>query len=89
MISGTSGNATQQNAVSTWGYTVRVEYTDIASPRTFGGLNVGNPESIYLYGTARFGPTGGTWGLTWAQAVSTASATTVYTDSWLKAQRIA
>lgn len=89
VISGTSGNGTQQNQVSTWGYTLRVEYTDIASPRTFGGLNVGNPESVYLYGTCRFGPTGGTWGLTWAQAVSTASNTTVYTDSWLKAQRIA
>ncbi|MFJ6667406.1 hypothetical protein [Streptomyces sp. NPDC091383] len=89
VISGTSGNATQQNAVSTWGYTVRVEYTDITATRTFGGLNVGNPESILLQGTCRFGPTGGTWGLSWAQAASTATNTTIFTDSQIKAQRIA
>jgi hypothetical protein len=89
VISGTAGGGTQQNLVSTWGYTVRVEYTDISATRTFGGLNVPNPESILLYGTCRFPSTGGTWGLTWAQAVSTAINTTLYTDSWLKAQRIA
>jgi hypothetical protein len=89
VISGTAGGGTQQNAVSTWGYTLRNEYTDIAAPRTYGGLGVNNPQSILLYGTLRFGSTGGTWGMTWAQAVSTAINTTIYTDSWIRAQRIA
>lgn len=89
VVSGTGGGGTQVNVTSTWGYTIRIEYTDIAATRTFGGLNVGNPESIYFYGTIRVGSTGGTWGLTWAQAVSTAANTTLFTDSWLKATRIA
>lgn len=88
VISGTAGGGTQQNSTSTWGYTLRDEYTDIGSPRTFGGLGVGNPVSVLLDGTLRFGATGGTWGLSWSQAVSSATATTIYTDSWLMAQRI-
>jgi hypothetical protein len=89
VISGTAGGGTQQNSVSTWGYTLRNEYTNITAPRTFGGLGVGNPESVLLMGTLRFPSTGGTWGLSWSQAVSSATSTTIYTDSWLKAQRIA
>lgn len=89
VISGTGGGGTQQNTVSTWGYTIRNEYTDITAGRTFGGLGVGAPQSVLLSGTLRVGSTGGTWGLNWCQAVSTASNTTVHTDSWISCQRIA
>lgn len=89
IISGTSGGGTQQNAASSWGYTVRTEWTDIVNTRTYGALAVGNALTVLLNGTIRVGATGGTWGLTWSQSVSNASATTVYTDSWISSQRIA
>jgi hypothetical protein len=89
VISGTAGGGTQQNAVSTWGYTLRNEFTDINAGRTYGGLGVGNPQSVVLMGTIRVGATGGTFGLQWAQAVSTAINTTIYTDSAITLQRTA
>ncbi|MGW3025876.1 hypothetical protein [Streptomyces sp. NPDC001221] len=89
VISGTAGGGTQQNAVSTWGYTLRNEWTDISAGRTYGGLGVGNPQSVLLMGTIRVGPTGGTFGMTWAQAVSTAANTTINTDSTITLQRTA
>ncbi|MFK0018185.1 hypothetical protein [Streptomyces sp. NPDC090798] len=89
VISGTAGGGTQQNAGSTWGYTVRTEWTDIGNTRTYGGLGAGNALTVMLNGTLRVGATGGTWGMTWAQSVSSATATTVFTDSWISSQRIA
>jgi hypothetical protein len=89
VISGTGAGGTQQNAGSTWGYTVRTEWTDIANSRTYGALGAGNALTVILNGTLRVGATGGTWGMTWAQSVSSATATTVFTDSWISSQRIA
>lgn len=89
VISGTAGGGTQQNASSTWGYTIRNEYSDITQPRTFGGLGLTNAQTVLLTGTLRVGATGGTWGLSWSQAVSSATATTIYTDSWISCQRTA
>lgn len=89
VVSGTSGAGTQTDSASTWGYTVRTEATTIDNTRTYGALGVGQPLTITFGGMLRVGSTGGTWGLKWSQSVSNATATTIYTDSWLMLQRIA
>jgi hypothetical protein len=89
IISGTGAGGTQQNSGSTWGYTVRTEWTDLSNTRTYGGLGAGNALTVLLSGMFRIGSTGGTWGMVWAQSVSSATATTVFTDSFISSQRIA
>jgi len=89
VVSGTAGGGTQQNSTSTWGYTLRNEYSDITQTRTFGGLGVGQPQTVMIDATLRVGVNSGAFGLQWSQATSSAIATTVYTDSWLSLQRIA
>jgi hypothetical protein len=71
------------------GYMLRVEANDVTQFRTYGGLGVGNGMSLFINGTLRVGPTGGTWALTWSQSVSNATATTLFTDSYISLQRIA
>lgn len=71
------------------GYMIRTETTDVTSARSFGGLGAAIPLGIALYGTLRVGTTAGTFSLDWAQAVSSATATTLYTDSWIEMRRIA
>lgn len=89
VTSATNTSGTQQDASSTWGYNVRLETTAMNATRTYGGLGVGTQMTVLLSGTLRVGSTPGTLALTWAQSVSSASATTVYTDSWLSLQRTA
>ncbi len=89
VTSATGGGGTQQDVVSTWGYNVRLETTSINATRTYGCLGVGTPMSVMLNGTVRIGSTAGTFALTWAQNASNATATSVYTDSWIALQRIA
>ncbi|KUN03139.1 hypothetical protein AQI95_24580 [Streptomyces yokosukanensis] len=89
VTSATGGGGTQQDAVSTWGYNVRLESTDVTATRTYGGLGVGNTLTIAMNATFRIGSNAGTLALTWAQASSSATATTVYTDSWLNVLRVA
>lgn len=71
------------------GYLIRTETTDVTSARSFGVLGTGIPLAIDLKGTLRVGSTAGTFSLDWAQILSSATATTLYTDSWLRFQRIA
>ncbi|QDN57395.1 hypothetical protein [Streptomyces sp. S1D4-20] len=71
------------------GYMLRVESNDVTQLRTYGCLGVGNGMSLLLSGTLRVGSTAGTWGLSWAQSVSNAAATTLFTDSYISVQRIA
>jgi hypothetical protein len=71
------------------GYMIRPESNDVTQLRTYGCLGVGNFLTVFLNGTLRVGATGGTWSLSWAQSVSNATATTLYTDSWISLQRIA
>lgn len=72
------------------GYPLRVETNDITSARSFGCLGTaGTPLSMVIYGTVRVGSTAGTYSLDWAQFASDATAVTLYTDSWLRLQRIA
>ena len=80
----------QADTQASTGYMVRVETTDVAAARAFGGLGTaGTPLSVDLKGTLRMGSTAGTFSLDWAQRVSDATATTVYTDSWIVMLRIA
>ena len=89
VTSATGAGGTQQDTVSTWGYNVRLESTDTSATRTYGGLGVGNTLTILVNGMFRVGSTAGTLALTWAQGSSNATATTLYTDSWLNVLRTA
>jgi hypothetical protein len=89
VTSATAGGGTQQNAVSTWGYTIRLEPTDITSTRTYGGMALGNYLTAFVQGTLRVGAVAGTFALAWAQSASSATATTLYTDSSLTVLRSA
>lgn len=71
------------------GYMIRSESNDVTQLRTYGCLGVGNGLALLISGTLRVGATAGTWGLSWAQSVSNASATTLFTDSYISLQRIA
>lgn len=72
------------------GYLMRTETNDITSARSYGCLGTGNiPLTLHINGTIRVGSTGGTYSMDWAQLISNATACTLYTDSWLRLQRVA
>lgn len=71
------------------GYLIRTETNDVAQSRSFGALGVGTTMGVQLSGTLRVAAAAGTFSLDWAQGASSATATTLYTDSWLRFQRIA
>lgn len=90
VITSSAGLALQGDTQSSRGYMVRTETTDVMSARSYGTIGTGGTQlSIMLNGTLRVGSTGGTYSLDWAQLVSDAANTTLYTDSWLRLQRIA
>lgn len=75
---------------SSRGYLMRSETTDITAARSFGCLGTGlTPLTALIHGTIRVGSTAGTYSMDWAQLVSDAGATTLYTDSWLRLVRVA
>lgn len=89
VITFSAAGAVQTDTQGGRGYPVRTETNDIASARSFGTLGTGiTPLTLILNGTIRVGSTGGTYSLDWAQLVSDASPVTVYTDSWLRLQRV-
>ncbi|MFF4479443.1 hypothetical protein ACFY1A_20825 [Streptomyces sp. NPDC001520] len=70
------------------GYAIRTETTDINGGRT----GYGTSDSVHytpMGGMVRMGPTAGNISMQWAQNTSSATATTLYTDSWMQFQRIA
>jgi len=81
--------ALQTDTVQSTGYMVRVEVNDVTQSRTYGGLGAGTGITVLIAGTLRVGSTAGTFSLDWAQGTSNATATTLFTDSWLKLQRVA
>ncbi|MGW2739133.1 hypothetical protein ACWC4D_33650 [Streptomyces sp. NPDC001288] len=87
VVSGTGGGGTQQDTVSTWGYTVRTETTDIGDPRTYGGIST-NIFAVQVSGTLRVGATGGTFALQWAQGSTNATGTILYTDSRIALEKV-
>lgn len=75
-------------ASGTTGYSIRTETIDVNGGRT----GYGTSDSIHftpLGGLFRMGSTAGNISLQWAQNTASATATTLYTDSWLQFQRIA
>jgi hypothetical protein len=78
----------QTDTVQSTGYMVRLETNDVMQFRTYGALGTGNALTILIAGTLRVGSTAGTFSLDWAQGTSNATATTVFTDSWLKMTRV-
>lgn len=84
------GWAVGRNAAdSVNGNTIRTDSNDIAGARTFGGTGEGVSLTAIIYGTLRTSSTAGTYQFQWAQAAADATDTVVYSDSWLRLQRIA
>ena len=80
------GQSTAASALA--GYSIRTETNDAGSGRT----GYGTSDSIHftpVSGLFRMSTTAGNIALQWAQNTSSATATTLYTDSWLAFQRIA
>ncbi|MGY5048310.1 hypothetical protein ACWDE0_22160 [Streptomyces sp. 900105755] len=71
------------------GYMIRTETNDVAQSRSFGALGVGITMAVSIGGVLRMGATAGTWTLDWAQGASSATATTLYTDSYITMIRTA
>lgn len=89
-ITATVGITLTSDTQSVRGYMIRTETNDISQSRSFGCLGTGlTPLTIMINGTIRNGSTAGTYSLDWAQLASDATSTTLYTDSWLRLQRIA
>jgi hypothetical protein len=97
MALGAGNNVVGSNATPTLtlntsggtGYLIRTESADLGAGRVHGALGAGATLVVTINGTIRVGPTSGTVSLDWAQGTSSATATTLYTDSWLRLQRIA
>lgn len=70
------------------GYSVRTESNDVNAVRTGYGTS-DTQHNTPVSGIFRMSSTPGNIALQWAQNVSNATATTLYTDSWLMFQRIA
>lgn len=90
-VIGSSGApALQTDTQDARGYMLRTETNDVTAARSYGGLGTGNtPITLHLKGTLRVGTTAGTWSMDWAQFTSNATATTIYTDSWIWLLRVA
>jgi hypothetical protein len=89
VIGSSSAPALQTDTQDVRGYMSRTETNDIAQARSFGCLGTGGtPLTLQIKGTVRTGSTAGTYSLDWAQVTSNATAVTLYTDSWLRLQRI-
>ena len=90
VVGSTSAPALQTDTQASTGYMTRLETNDVMAARSYGGLGTGNtPITLHLKGTLRVASTAGTWSLDWAQFTSNATATTLYTDSWIWLLRIA
>lgn len=78
------------NTQAATGYMLRTETNDVTAARTYGTVGTGNtPLTLDLHGTIRVASTGGVFSLDWAQRASSATATTLYTDSWINMLRVA
>lgn len=81
------GSGTPSLATTT-GYSIRTETNDVGVGRT--GYGTGDTQQMTPLGAVfRMSTTAGSISLEWAQNTSNATATVLYTDSWLMFQRIA
>jgi hypothetical protein len=89
-VTGASATPTLRiDTAGTSGYMVRTETSDVATARSYGCLGTGTTLSLIFMGMLRVGSTAGTFSLDWAQQATLATATTMFTDSWIRLQRIA
>lgn len=72
----------------TVGYAIRTETNDVNGSRTGYGTSDSN-HFTPISGLFRMSSTAGNIALQWAQNTSNATATTLFTDSWMQFQRIA
>lgn len=75
-------------ATGTTGYSIRTETNDVSGSRT----GYGTSDSVMftpISGLWRVASTSGSITMQWAQNTSNATSTNIYTDSWLRFQRIA
>lgn len=70
------------------GYSIRTDSSDVSQPRNIYGTSDADMTAI-INGMLRVSSTAGTFSLDWAQGTSSATATVLYTDSWMRLQRIA
>ncbi|MEV6181359.1 hypothetical protein [Streptomyces sp. NPDC052015] len=70
------------------GYMIRTEPNELGVARTYGCISASATLTLFMYGTIRMGSTAGNFSIDWAQSSSNATPTTLYTDSWLRVQRI-
>lgn len=90
VVSANTTPALISDSQSSRGYLIRTETTDVTSARSYGCIGTGGTQlSVAFWGVLRVGATAGTYSLDWAQLVSDATALTLYTDSWLRLQRVA
>jgi hypothetical protein len=75
-------------ATGTAGYSIRTETNDVGGSRTGYGTS-DSTMFTPISGLWRIGSTAGSITLQWAQNTSNATATVMYTDSWLRFLRIA
>lgn len=83
------GAGLSTTAGSTAGYSIRTEANDVGQARNFSGTNASNELTVLLRGVLRVQATGGTYTMQWSQGNVGSSPTTVYTDSWVRIQRVA
>lgn len=75
-------------ATGTTGYSIRTETNDVSGSRTGYGTS-DSQHFTPISGLWRIGSVAGSITLQWAQNTSNATATVLYTDSWLEFKRIA
>jgi hypothetical protein len=80
-----AGNTTAGSTAA--GYLIRTDSNDVSQARNLYGTS-DVPLTALINGTLRVGSTSGTFSLDWAQGTSSATASILYTDSWMRLQRI-
>jgi hypothetical protein len=88
VVSSSASNTIQTDIVSTWGYTVRTESSDVATNRTYGGIST-SVFGVQVRALFRVGASAGNIALAWAQGTSGATSTTLHTDSHLRLEKVA
>lgn len=83
------GNGLGEVAPATNGYAIRTDSNTISQQRNFGGIGAGNHTTVFIRGIIRTAGTGGAYTMQWAQGASLATATVLYTDSWMRVTRVA
>jgi hypothetical protein len=87
-VIGYASGAIQTDTSGTFGYMVRTETSDITISRTYGGIST-SVFGVQVRALFRVGGTAGNIALAWAQGTSNATATTLYTDSHLRLEKVA